>query len=348
MQKSTSRYHGLDTLRSVAILSVIAFHLWGFHGETVPEAVLPMVRIGWMGVDLFFVLSGYLIASQLFRPYGAGRRPGLWEFYRNRLYRVLPAFFVVLALYLLVPGWRETETLAPVWQYATFTFNLLTDHPAGKGFSHVWSLCVEEHFYLFLPMIVWAAMLRPSLRRGVMLVAAFVLLGVAIRAWFLFHLLRPLAGQDDGYGAAFMRHIYYPTYSRLDGLLAGVSVAMVKTFRPAWWAQIARRGHTLLLLGVALVGGAVLLFEDRHPAATGTSMRKRAVRISAAGAGAGVPGGFSAEHQRMAAPQDSGGADLRHAGVLPLPHAERDCFTWWTTGFRGCRRLGDCHGCWCI
>jgi peptidoglycan/LPS O-acetylase OafA/YrhL len=271
LQNSTPRYHGLDTLRSLAILAVIGYHLLAFHADTVPDWALPFVRIGWMGVDLFFVLSGYLIASQLLRKYSGGSRPGLWEFYRNRLYRVMPAFFVVLALYLLVPGWRETETLAPAWQYATFTFNLLTDHPAGKNFSHVWSLCVEEHFYLFFPLIVWAAMRRPSLRRGVALIMAFVLLGVAVRGWFLFHLLRPLADQD-GFGAAFMRHIYYPTYSRLDGLLAGVSLAMVKTFRPAWWAHIARRGHTLLLAGVALAGGAVLLFEDRHPAWTGTSV----------------------------------------------------------------------------
>lgn len=271
MQNSTPRYHGLDTLRSVAILSVIAFHLWGYHGQTVPDTALPLVRIGWMGVDLFFVLSGYLIASQLFRPYRAGGNPRLWEFYRNRLYRVLPAFFVVLGLYLFVPAWRETDTLAPAWQYASFTFNMLADHPAGMGFSHVWLLCVEEHFYLFLPLIAMFAMRRPSPRRAAILVGGFALLGVAARAWFLFHLLRPLAGQDE-FGSAFMRHIYYPTYSRLDGLLAGVSLALVKTFRPAWWAQIARRGHALLLLGVALVGTAVLLFDDHHPAETGASI----------------------------------------------------------------------------
>ena len=272
MRNPTPRYHGLDTLRSAAILSVIGFHLWGYHGQTVPDAALPFLRIGWMGVDLFFVLSGYLIASQLLRPYGAGRQPAFCEFYRNRLYRVLPAFAVVLGLYLLIPEWREIETLAPAWQYATFTFNLLAVHPAWNGFSHVWSLCVEEHFYLFLPLIVWAAMRRPSLRRALILVAGFVLLGVAVRAWFLFHLLRPLDGQDEAFGVAFMRHIYYPTYSRLDGLLAGVSLALVKTFRPAWWAEIARRGHSLLVLGLGLVGGAVLLFDDRHPAATGTSV----------------------------------------------------------------------------
>jgi peptidoglycan/LPS O-acetylase OafA/YrhL len=271
LQNPTFRSHGLDTLRSVAILAVIGYHLLAFHGDTVPDWALPFVRMGWMGVDLFFVLSGYLIASQLLRKYSAGGRPGLWEFYRNRLYRVMPAFFVVLGLYLVVPAFRESETIAPAWQYATFTFNLLTDHPAGKNFSHVWSLCVEEHFYLFFPLIVWAAMRRPSLRRGVGLVVAFVLLGVAVRGWVLFHLLLPLADQD-GFGAAFMRTMYYPTYSRLDGLLAGVSLAMVKTFRPAWWAQIARLGHSLLLVGLGLAGGALFLFDDRFPAETGTSI----------------------------------------------------------------------------
>lgn len=268
----SARSHGLDTLRSVAILAVIFFHLWTFHRDTVPHVLLPFVRIGWMGVDLFFVLSGYLIASQFFRPYTAGRQPNLWQFYRNRLYRVMPAFFAVLALYLFLPQWRETDALAPAWQYATFTFNLVTDHPAWKNFSHVWSLCVEEHFYLFLPLIVLTAMRRPSLRRALTLITAFVLFGIAIRAWFLFHLLRPLGAEDDGFGTAYMSHIYYPTYSRLDGLLAGVTLALIKTFRPAWWSHIARHGHALLVAGVAIVGVAVYLTRDGHPAETGTSL----------------------------------------------------------------------------
>ena len=271
LQNSTLRYHGLDTLRSVAILAVIGYHLLAFHGDTVPGWAAPLLRLGWMGVDLFFVLSGYLIASQLLRKYAAGSTPGLWDFYRNRLYRVLPGFFLVLGLYLVAPWFREAQTMAPAWQYATFTFNLLTEHPAGKNFSHAWSLCVEEHFYLFFPLIVWAAMRKPSLRRGVVLVAAFVLAGIAVRGWVLFHLLRPLADQD-GFGVAFMRYLYYPTYSRLDGLLAGVSLAMLRTFRPAWWAWMARRGHTLLVLGVATISAAVWLFEGRFPAETGTSV----------------------------------------------------------------------------
>lgn len=272
MQKTTTRYYGLDTLRALAILAVIAFHWWCYHGENLPDALLPVARIGWMGVDLFFVLSGYLIGAQLLRPYARAERPRLLEFYRNRAYRVLPAFCVVVGLYLAVPPWRESESLAPAWQYLTFTFNLLASEPAHQSFSHVWSLCVEEHFYLLLPLIVLVAMRRPSLRRAALLAGAFVIAGMAVRGYFLFHLLRPVAAAGDGLGNAFMSHIYYPTYSRLDGLLAGVTLAAIRTFRPAWWARIAQRGHLLLAVGIALVSTDIWLTGDGHPANSGTSV----------------------------------------------------------------------------
>jgi peptidoglycan/LPS O-acetylase OafA/YrhL len=231
----------------------------------------PVVRTGWMGVDLFFVLSGYLIAAQLFRPYLSGGRPSLLGFYRNRLFRILPVYLVVLALYFLVPWWTEDPTLSPLWQYLTFTFNLFVDYANYQGFSHVWSLCVEEHFYLFLPLIVLGLMRRPSARTAIAAIAAVVLAGIAIRGYFLFHLLRPLAERDGGFGMAYMERIYYPTYSRLDGLLAGVALAAIRSFRPVWWNWIARRGHALLVLGLALTGASIVLFEDHHPAFTGTS-----------------------------------------------------------------------------
>lgn len=126
MNSPTPRAHGLDTLRSLAILSVILFHAHSFHGDkTFPEFLVPASRFFWMGVDLFFVLSGYLIATQFFRPYLAGRTPGLWAFYRNRLFRVIPAYAVVLILYLILPVWREDTNLPPLWQMLTFTQNLI-------------------------------------------------------------------------------------------------------------------------------------------------------------------------------------------------------------------------------
>jgi peptidoglycan/LPS O-acetylase OafA/YrhL len=269
--RDRGRSHGLDTLRSLAILAVILFHVNGYHGGgTFPDALVPVVRLGWIGVDLFFVLSGYLIGSQLFRPYLAGEHTGLWSFYRNRLFRVLPAYLVVLALYYAVPAWTEDPGhMAPLWEYATFTFNLFVDYSVYHAFSHVWSLCVEEHFYLLLPLIVFAMMRRPSFTKTVVLLAGLVLFGICVRAYFLFHVLQPLDNAEQPFNVVYIERIYYPTYSRLDGLLAGVMLALIKTFRPVWWKALARRGHLLFCLGLVLVGVAIYLFKDRWESVDG-------------------------------------------------------------------------------
>lgn len=272
MQTSKPRVHGLDTLRSLAIVSVIVFHVCGYGGPgKLPGWLIPLARFGWMGVDLFFVLSGYLIGSQLLRPYLAGRKPRLWEFYRNRLYRILPAYLVVLALYEFVPAWREEPLLAPLWAFLTFTLNFVMGRADAYGFSQAWSLCVEEHFYLLLPLIVIARMRRPALRKTAGLGAGFLVLGMGIRSFILLHWLRPLAATDQGFAMSYLNLIYYATYSHFDGLLVGVALAAVKTFRPAWWAAFARRGHLQTAAGLALLAVSVPLFVDRYQSVSGIS-----------------------------------------------------------------------------
>lgn len=289
MKPSTTRAHGLDTLRSLAILSVIVFHVYSFHAEgTLPGFLVPAARMGWMGVDLFFVLSGYLIASQLLRPYLAGERPGLWEFYRNRLYRVLPAYLAVLALYFTVPVWTEDPALSPIWEFLTFTLNLFINYHVDQGFSHAWSLCVEEHFYLFLPLIVLAMMRKPSFRKTATLVAGLVLLGIFLRSFILFHTLRPLDRAGQPFGLDYIERIYYPTYSRLDGLLAGVTLALVKTFRPGWWSALTKRGHALSCVGIGLVGVATWLFKDRWVSVSGVSACGTAIGFPVLSLGLGL------------------------------------------------------------
>lgn len=272
MTQSAPRIHGLDTLRSLAILSVIVYHVYDFHDvRNLPAMLGNAVEMGWMGVDLFFVLSGYLIGSQLLRPYLRGECSQLWGFYRNRAFRVLPAYSVVLALYLILPIWRESPNLPPPWQLLTFTQNLFVDFRFNHAFSHVWSLCVEEHFYLFLPLIVLPMMRKPSFRKTVTLLASLVLFGICIRVFILFHLLQSAAQADQDFGLVYIERIYYPTYSRLDGLLAGVTLALVKTFRPLWWNELAKRGHALLCVGLCMVGVAIWLFKDRWQSVTGVS-----------------------------------------------------------------------------
>ncbi len=159
--------------------------------------------------------------------------------------------------------------MSSLWHDLTFTYNLLVDYAEHGAFSHAWSLCVEEHFYLLLPVIVLAMMRRPSLRKTVVVIGALVLMGIAVRSYFLVHALQPLSRTGEGFGQVYIERIYYPTYSRLDGLLAGVALALVKTFRPRWWSELTTHGHALLVSGAALVGVAIYLFRDRWETAFG-------------------------------------------------------------------------------
>ncbi len=254
-----TRLHGLDTLRALAIVLVLLYHLESF----LPNALHRVADMGWAGVDLFFVLSGYLIGAQLLRPFTRGRDLRIGEFYLRRAYRILPAYLTVLLLYVAVPGWRESPGLDAPWKFLTFTRNLILHFP-DHAFSHAWSLCVEEHFYLVLPLLLAALMRRPSLTRSVTLIVSVVLGGIALRWWIFAHVVHAPAHIDDA-GIEFMKYLYYPTYTRLDGLVFGVSLAALQLFRPAWWTRIAGRGHALLATGLGVTGAAVWAFAAQYP-----------------------------------------------------------------------------------
>ena len=257
--------HGLDTLRALAILLVMPYHL----NDHFPEALHAPAHFGWIGVDLFFVLSGYLIGTQLFRPYLQGGRIQITEFYRKRAYRILPAFAVVLALYVLLPMWREAPGLQAPWQFATFTENLLIDYGKNQAFSHAWSLCVEEHFYLVLPVLTLWLMRRPAAWKTYGVLAALVVAGVAARSYVLLHTLRPLGPESDDFGVVYIEKMYYPTYVRLDGLIAGIALALLQTYRSGWWASLRKRGHSLGSGGMAVVALAMWCSATRFASVEG-------------------------------------------------------------------------------
>ncbi len=241
-----------------------------FHLQSeLPERLEALGHFSWMGVDLFFVLSGYLIGGQLLRTHPQGRAAGLWHFYQRRLFRILPAYLVVLALYLWVPAWRERPGLSPAWQFLSFTENLFVDYGKNQAFSHAWSLCIEEQFYLLLPLLLML-LRRSSLRRVTVLLLVAVGIGVASRTYVFFHILRPL-GPDDA-GLAYIEHLYYPTWTRMDGLVAGVALALLERFRHAWWQTLLHHCHACLLGGMALFAGSLWLFNDRFTSQTGAAM----------------------------------------------------------------------------
>ena len=248
-------------MRAIAILWVM---LWHMH-----FALRPGIwsagpgHYGWMGVDLFFVLSGYLIGSQLLRPYTRGSRPSIGGFYMRRAFRVLPAYLTVLLFYFAIPGFREAPGLSPAWQFLTFTENFRIDYLNDQAFSHVWSLCVEEHFYLVLPLLILLLMRRPGFSKTIAVILGILCFGIAIRAYIYIHQVQVFPREDDAFALAYVEKIYYPTHTRLDGLLVGVTLATIKTFRPAWWQRAMSHGYLLLVSGLALCAWAMWLFSDR-------------------------------------------------------------------------------------
>lgn len=262
-EASGARQPGLDLLRAVAIAWVLIYHAAVFD----LLSPTPVVRFGWMGVDLFFALSGFLIAGQLFRPIAQGEAPDWRRFFLRRWMRTLPAYWAVLAVYALLPAARDQTTMLPLWRFLTFSNNLRAAATPPGAFSHVWSLCVEEQFYLLLPLALVLLGRRPRPAVALGLLATLVLAGAGLRGWlWLYQVVGPpldLAAHPRA--DRYMTLIYYPTWTRLDDLLAGVGLAALRTFRPGIWAALVARANLLLALGVAGVFAAALGFKGQFP-----------------------------------------------------------------------------------
>jgi len=160
-------YQGLDGLRAIAVTFVILIHYLGF-------------KIGWIGVDLFFVLSGFLIASILDRDQ-VDTLAGYGSFLGRRARRILPAYFVCVGLTLLVAQtfWPQSHVIKSQVHLWLMTSDYYAGFVSRGAFSdayvklaHLWSLAVEIHFYILFPAVV---MLAGSIKR-----AAIILIAVAV------------------------------------------------------------------------------------------------------------------------------------------------------------------------
>jgi peptidoglycan/LPS O-acetylase OafA/YrhL len=241
-------------LRAVAILLVVAWHtlaMTGFPPDRLGP-LRPLVMMGWAGVDLFFALSGFLITRVLLRDESSGRPGLLGRFYARRALRILPAFYVVLALDLLLLGRFalfgsvKLSGIRSGWDVAAlagfFGNYRFSDGGWGPGAALLvlWSLCVEEHFYA-----VWPALLRlvraPRLRLAVALVLAAGVLGW--RWW------------SSARGLASALEIHNQTHFRVDAILLGAAAAL--SFDTLARARLARR----LALGGTFTTLAILIWR---------------------------------------------------------------------------------------
>ncbi|GGC69852.1 acyltransferase family protein [Undibacterium terreum] len=250
-QAHASRLNGLDTLRAIAILLVLMYHYMKFVSSNANFGVLS--EIGWAGVDLFFVLSGYLIGNQIFSALKSGQQLSLKLFYIRRFLRTLPNYYVVLALYFIFPLAMGGNPVTPLWKFLTFTQNL--GLKSGSAFSQAWSLCIEEQFYLILPVLALLfARFRLSMRSAWGLLIATMLAGMAIRAYFW-----TLYANDV---RSYYTHVYYASFSRFDELLPGVALAMLKNFHEPIWKGLLEKYRLSMAAGLAVLAIAFGLFLE--------------------------------------------------------------------------------------
>src|SRR5690242_17079608 len=238
---------GLDGLRAIAVAGVFLYH-----------SRIDWLPGGFLGVDLFFVLSGYLITSLLLVEWEARNRIDLRRFWLRRARRLLPALVVVVLGSLILAAIFARGDLAKTrgdavssllyytnWHLIVANHSYFVRMGNPSLLQHLWSLAIEEQFYVIWPLLLVPGLVLIGRKRLPMLVIA----GVAASATLMWLLYNP--GGDPS-------RVYYGTDTRAFLLLMGILLALV-------WPTIERlrRGLPLLeLLGVSALVGAVLLFRQ--------------------------------------------------------------------------------------
>jgi peptidoglycan/LPS O-acetylase OafA/YrhL len=227
------RIPNLDGVRALAILMVMAYHLFAMRlldqtNRTTPGDILRWITgPGWLGVDLFFILSGYLITGMIL---SGSKKPRFYRnFYTRRLLRIIPLYMVVLtavSLYYAMP-FRWWLLCAGFGANLTFLFGMSL---SGAMFPF-WSLAVEEHYYLFWPTIAKNLSLRWA---GVFCAGIFV-----VEPLLRFH-----------YIFSHTMDVYVATWFRLDGLAAGSLLAL-------YYRSTARSRKTSFRIAVTCVAAAI-------------------------------------------------------------------------------------------
>jgi peptidoglycan/LPS O-acetylase OafA/YrhL len=257
---SPDRLHGLDHLRAIAILLVMLFHF----GRGLPSWLEPVKQIGWSGVDLFFVLSGYLIGYQLLKEINNTNKISFKRFYIKRFFRIIPVYLAVLILYYSVPTFGEGADLPPLWRFLTFTQNFGLDVQTQNSFSHAWSLCIEEQFYFLLPITIVGLFTSRTQKLTPYLMAGLLILGFILRFYNWNEYVQPAIDSANRRQMvfAFIEKIYYPSYNRMDGLIMGLAIAAIFNFKPKIKAYLTRHANIVLIIGIGIFLAAYKVCHD--------------------------------------------------------------------------------------
>lgn len=219
-------YPALDGLRGLAILLVVVYHNFGF---------IDIFFFGWLGVDLFFVLSGFLITDILLKTVGQKRY--LRNFYMRRVLRILPLYYLCLISFLFVVPLLNSQFDVGyysdhqfwLWTFLQNWLYIFNDPGQTNTLNHLWSLAVEEQFYLLWPLaILWIK--RPLYL--LLFIAVLLAAVIGLRLWIWTYHIADLA------------YFNLYTFTRIDGICIGCMVALLQRVNPG----LLKRGTTHIVL----------------------------------------------------------------------------------------------------
>jgi peptidoglycan/LPS O-acetylase OafA/YrhL len=290
------RLPALDVLRGVAILLVIGRHLPA-QSDGTTGVFAPWTAIGWVGVDLFFVASGYLLTRLLLVEYERTGTMHVGRFLWRRAWRLYPAYWALL----LATAWWVHPTPSEVVRQLLFLQNYLRPaSPSAAAWGHTWSLAVEEHFYLLLPGLLLVAGGPNDTGRARRLALRLVILILAV-------LVARLALHPVG-AAGYWTHV------RLDAPAVGVLLAVVRhdptlAARAHAWRARWLPGGRLLAVGLLALSPALVVQQSGRYAMT--------VGYTGFALGAGALLWWSLAHPPLATP---------HGASAPLRLLGRQCY----------------------
>jgi peptidoglycan/LPS O-acetylase OafA/YrhL len=267
--RGTTRFPALDGLRGIAAGMVIFFHYGGAEWTWLS---------GWIGVHIFFALSGFLITTLALREEEVRGRVSLRNFYVRRSFRIVPVYVVVLAVLaaiVLLRGEWEASGLGPLLPYY-LTFNGEFLGP-GQPHGHVWTLGIEQKFYLLWPLLAFAAVLGAA-RRSAIAVTLLLLLLVLCPAQPMLISYVPIVGGcllavvlHSRRGFEALAFLTRPRVATVVGI-AFVAIHLAVTSVDAW---LGNDGRVVLLYSLpvvvllaTLVGGGMPGRLLSHPALT--------------------------------------------------------------------------------
>jgi peptidoglycan/LPS O-acetylase OafA/YrhL len=258
-----NHYPSLHGIRALAILLIVQLHLSLYATMAGMNLLGPSWTVSvnaWFGMDLFFVLSGFLIGKILLFSMEKRRKHYVLRFYLRRAFRILPLYYVVFGLLALIVGLSAFQRNNLVHELV-----YLTNYPFSDKYlmPWSWSLSVEEHFYIAAPVVLIMLRFVPGHTARLTVLALTWASGLAVR-WLAY------AQHPEPFNVlSFMQVVYAPTHVRYDALVAGIFVAYLdQHFRPALARAFAH--PVLRVLGVLVP--VLILLVILNPLHTGAHL----------------------------------------------------------------------------